>query len=631
MSVVLFHATGLSGGFVGVDIFFVISGFLISRIIFREIDEGRFTIGRFYERRIRRIIPALTAVIVITALAFAFFSVPIDYKSFGQSVGATAAFFSNVFFFIKSDYFDPSSETAPLLHTWSLAVEEQYYLVFPLLAMWVGKASPARRFTWLAVGFVASFLLSVWMVRVNPSLTFYLPFTRFWELFIGAMVATLGTAGPATRLRADVAAGIGLVLLGLSIAFYTGSMLFPGESALPPCLGAALLLYAGQHPEGRVRAFLSLRPFVLIGLISYSLYLWHWPILVGIRYVLFRDMTTPEVLLALVVMMVAAYLSWRFVEQPFRHQVPGGRNRLFAVTAALGAAAFAFAIAAHVTGGFPQRFPEPARAYAASALDINPRRAECDRPAPSRIRDGQVCMIGDPNAPEASFVFFGDSFADALMPAMDETAKQQGRKGYALVHSGCFPLVGVNQNDPSCRAFTDAGFEFIRSRPKLRNVVLAARWTSALLGNRFGQFHGEGWFITDAQSSEPSYPENGRVFRRTFRETLATLKGRDVSVVAFIPEQRYDVPRALALNTLYDTPPSVPLPRALHEMRQAPLRQAFADIAADAPFRVVDIGASLCGEQSCPVVLGDTVLYVDDNHLSRAGGLALAKLFAPSL
>ncbi len=631
LSVLLFHAAMLPGGFVGVDIFFVISGFLISRIIFREVDAGDFSIARFYERRIRRIVPALAAVMGATALVFALFATPMDYKIMGKSMAATAGFLSNLYFYLKGDYFDPSSETAPLLHTWSLAVEEQYYVLFPLAAVLMGRVSAARRLAFVLAGFLLSLALSVWLVRVNASLAFYLPFSRFWEILAGTLVA-LWPRAPATRGGAEFCGLAGLLLILGSLVLYHDGMLFPGESALPPCLGAALLLQAGRHGDNRISALLSLKPLVFVGLVSYSLYLWHWPVLVGARYVLMRELTPTEGALALGATGVLAFLSWRFIEQPFRHAWPGQQRRLFWATAGLGALTLAFTLATHVTGGFTGRFHEPARSYAAAALDTNPRRGECDRIAIDRLRAGEACLIGDPGAQAPSFVFIGDSFADAEMPAMDEAARRAGRKGYALVHSGCFPLVGVRQSNLECRDFVDAALAFVKSHPELGQAIVTARWTSALLGNRFGQLRGEGWFITDDASPAPGYAENAAVFRRGLARMVEALRPLDVTLLAFVPEQRFDVPRALMFHALFGRPSETSLPLSLHEARQAPLRQALAEVARAHPFRIVDVGARLCSpERGCPMLLDATPLYADDNHLSRSGGLAIADLFGKAL
>ncbi|WP_058601939.1 acyltransferase family protein [Aureimonas ureilytica] len=631
LAVVFFHLGLLPGGFVGVDIFFVISGFLISRIIFSEVDAGTFSIARFYERRIRRIVPALTVVMLATVIGFAFVLTPVDFKSLGQSMAATVAFLSNIYFLTKTGYFDPSSELAPLLHTWSLAVEEQYYLLFPLVAMAIGGAGASRRRAVVLIGFVLSLALSIWLVRVDATLAFYLPFTRFWEILAGALVA-LAPRAPPSRARAEASSLLGLALLAGSLALYHEGMLFPGESALPPVIGAALILYGGRGERHRVSALLSLRPLVFVGLISYSLYLWHWPIIVALRYVLMREPEGIETGLALVAMFACAVLSWRFVERPLRHERPETRGRLFLGTAALGALVVLFAGLGQVTAGFPGRLPERARADAAAALDTNPRRAACDRLAPDRLQAGEACVIGDPNAAEADFLFMGDSFADASLPGMSEAARRMGRKGYALVHSGCFALAGVDQPDPDCRPFVDAALAFAKRHSELKQAVLTARWTSALLGNRFGQSKGENWLITDEASPAPSLAENRAVFRRGLARLMDGLAPMQVSLVAFIPEQRYDVPRALMLHDLYGHPAQASLPLALHEARQAPLRAAFADLARTQSFQLVDVGASLCSvAQGCPMQRGGVVLYADDNHLSRSGALALSDVLARAL
>jgi peptidoglycan/LPS O-acetylase OafA/YrhL len=626
LSVILFHATGRTGGFVGVDIFFVISGFLIARILFREVDESRISIARFYERRIRRIVPALTAMMVIVVAAFAVIATPIDFKSLAQSAVATALFASNIYFLLKSDYFDPSAEGAPLLHTWSLAVEEQYYLVFPLLVMWIGRSG--RRVPVLAGLLVASLLLSIVVTSINATQAFYLPVTRFWELLIGAMIASL----PAPRLSpraVDAIAALGLVSIGASIVFFWPGMSFPGATALVPCLGAAALIFSGQTGGGRVHRIVAARPMVFVGLISYSLYLWHWPILVGARYVAFRALTPVEIVAALAAMFAMACLSWRFVEVPFRIG-RASRGRIFAITAAIGAVTLAFGIGAQVTGGFPRRLPEPARGYAAAALDTNPRRAECDRPASARVVAGQACQLGaDGVAP--NFALIGDSFADALMPGIEDAARRVGRRGYALFHSGCFPFVGVKQDNPACREASDAVLAFLKAHPEITTVIVSARWTSALLGNRYGQLAGEGWFIEDEQSYERSYAENARVFPRALDRMLGDLAPARIVLLAHIPEQRYDVPRALALSSEFGFPNSVDLPVHLHQARQAELRLVLAAAAARHPkVEIIDVGALMCGE-TCPVRVGSNVLYVDDNHLSRAGAVSIAARVKTSL
>lgn len=626
LSVVLFHATGATGGFVGVDIFFIISGFLISRIIFAEVDRGEMSVARFYERRIRRIVPTLTAMLATVVLTFSVFDVPVDYKTLAQSAVATVLFFSNFYFLLRSDYFDPAAEGAPLLHTWSLAVEEQYYLIFPLLVLWIGRRG--QRIPILVGMLAVSLLLSIVITRANATLAFYLPMTRFWELLIGAVIAAL----PPPRLSpraTDAFATLGLALIAASIAFFRRGMPFPGEAALLPCLGAAALIASGQRGGGRVHRLISGRPIVFVGLISYSLYLWHWPILVGARYLAFGELEPIEILAALAAMFVLAILSWRYVERPFR-TARVSRGQLFGATAGIGIATLVFGIGAQLTGGFPGRLSEPARGYAAAALDTNPRRVACDRPTPARIAAGSACQFGAEGV-LPNFALIGDSFADALMPGLDETARRAGRRGYALFHSGCFPLVETRQENPACEAVSRATLAFLKAHPEITTVVVAARWTSALLGNRYGQTRGEGWFIEDNETGERGYEENARVFPRALERTAAALMPARVVVLAYLPEQRYDVPRALALSAQFGLPRDVDLPAALHERRQAPLRPILARLASRYPgFKVIDVGALLCGG-TCPTRIGETVLYADDNHPSRAGALLIGERLQPTL
>lgn len=629
LAVVLFHITGATGGYVGVDVFFVISGYLITGIIFREMDRKTFTIADFYARRIRRIIPALTVVVLTTLAVFSLFYVPVDFKILAQSAGATFAFISNIFFLMKNNYFDPSSEIAPLLHTWSLGVEEQYYLFFPLFAVAISRFGRRGRLIALSIAMLLSLALCLYFVRIDANLAFYLPFFRFWELLFGAILAVAGTRPIASATVANMCAAAGLFLIVFCVVVYTPGMTFPAENAILPCLGAVLLIYAGQSPNLVSQKILSLRPVVFVGQISYSLYLWHWPVIVAARYILFREMHIGEQIVALVVMFVLAWLSWRFVEQPFRSTQTVSRRQLFAGTAFIAVVIFAFAGGAQLTGGFPVRFSEPARSYAAAATDINPRRGECDRPSVERIDSDGVCTIGDEKA-ALSFIMIGDSFSEALMPAMDAVARMRGERGYIIPYSGCFPLARVDQGNPECQEAMDRAIAFAQRHPELHRVILVSRWSAGYFGNRFGQFSGK-WFLTDEASTEKNDAETKRVFARSFLRTLKAFEEREIVVIGFIPEQRYDVPRALALNALYGQPASVALPRTLHEERQGPLRRVFSDAQRERPFHLVDLGASLCETGACQVLSDGIVVYADDNHISRKGGIHLAPSIAGKL
>lgn len=632
LAVVLFHigVPHLEGGYVGVDIFFVISGFLITKIIAGEIERDDFSILRFYERRIRRIFPALFAMLIVTTMVAAAVLMPMDFKEFSASAVATTLFSSNIFFWLKSDYFDQAAELKPLLHTWSLAVEEQYYTVFPLFMALVMKRWKHWRWALLAVT-VASLALSVAMVRTNPSMTFYLPFSRFWELLIGSLIAVGVPPKITNKPTRQILTLAGLGMIGFSIATYTASTRFPGESALLPCIGAALILYGDMAGPTLVGRLLSLRPMVWMGLISYSLYLWHWPVLVFARYVLMRPLTPIDKLLVFLVVTGLAYLSWRFIERPFRRARNIGALPLFLGAGGLATLTLAVGVAGYVFNGLPDRFPADVRHYAVASEDINPRRQACDRRSPTAIAANEVCTLGLEGPGPATFVVLGDSFGDALIPGVDTAARQAGRKGVILTHSGCYALIGVDQGNADCQRQLEASLAFIRRSPDIKTVLLIGRWTTAVNGSRFGALSENAMFIRDQNSTSSSYTENRAVFERSMARTINRLKPLNVVVVAYIPEQAVDVPRAAALSRYFNPSPEIGVSRATYQSRQAPVEAILEPQARRLGYKVVDAGQVLCDAKACIGARGGEVLYFDDNHLSNVGAQRLSGVLAQAL
>jgi peptidoglycan/LPS O-acetylase OafA/YrhL len=638
--VVLYHA-GIRlfpGGFVGVDVFFVISGYLITSILALELAAGRYSIIGFYTRRARRLLPALAGLLLFCSVAATLLFMPYDLKEFGQSVVAASLSLSNVYFWLKVGYFDPLATLKPLLHTWSLAVEDQYYLVFPVF-MLIAARLMKRRWPW-AIAVVLLLSLAVAAVeayRVPPSAFYLLP-SRMWELLLGSLLAVRPLPVGSRRLREGLAA-LGLVLIFAAVFCYTADTVFPGLAALPPCLGAALVIQYG--PETRTAKLLSLRPLVWIGLISYSLYLYHWPLIVFAKYLLipneaaFGVFALPVCLLSV----GAAYLSYRYIETPFRR---GGalrsRRKLFQ-TAALAMGCFvAFGLAANVTVGFPHRLAAPTRTIALGAIDTTLGHARCDLTSAADIAAGRICHVGDPGG-APSFAVFGDSFAEALMPALDAAARQQGAPGVGLTRGGCYPLVGtVSLSDPpadaaACTAFNAAVVRYINETPSIRRIILIARWTSAAEGTRYGADASKGWFIADRDSTRSGYDENRAVFARAIARTARAFPGRSVYFVAYIPEQPFNVPQAEALCRYLGKPCPGGVPRADFDRRQAYVRQVLSTDAERLHYGVIDLGAALCSATDCPALSGGTALYSDDNHLSRTGAMsveaALDPIFSP--
>jgi len=354
LPVILFHAgfAPFSGGYVGVDVFFVISGYLITSIILRELEQGRFSILKFYERRIRRILPALFAMMAVCIpVAWALLN-PYMFRDFAQSVAAVSVYLSNVLFWQESGYFDTAAELKPLLHTWSLAVEEQYYVIVPVMLMALWRLGRKPLFAIIVLLALASLALSQWMVGVYPSANFYLLPTRAWEMFTGSICAFLLAGGK--RFELNALAWLGLAMILYAVFRFDADTPFPSVYALVPVVGTALVILFAA-PQGSTSRFLSWAPFVWIGLISYSAYLWHQPIFAFSRFYLVFE-PSPWLMGALSLISLAiAWLSWRFIERPFRSLHPGDapwlptRRTLFSTTAMVSAAFLAFGLAPMTT------------------------------------------------------------------------------------------------------------------------------------------------------------------------------------------------------------------------------------------------------------------------------------------
>ena len=340
-AVVLYHAgaAGFRGGFVGVDIFFVISGFLITSLIRKHVEAEDFSFTEFYERRVRRILPAFIVMLAFCCLVAPFVLLPEDLRQFFDSVLGSILFVSNMLFAREYDYFGQAPIYNPLLHVWSLSVEEQFYIALPVLLVVVHRLRRWSATIVVSALAIASFVLSIWMVRHRPEVAFYVAPTRAWELLLGSLLA-LG-AFPRLRhqhVRTFVAA-TGLALIVGSIALLSEYHSFPGANALYPCLGAALIIHAETGSTSPVGRLLQLSPLRALGLVSYSLYLWHWPLLVFAKYYIIRELHWLETVGIVAASVVAAGLSWHFIEKPFRAAgavLP--QARLFAATVSLIAA-----------------------------------------------------------------------------------------------------------------------------------------------------------------------------------------------------------------------------------------------------------------------------------------------------
>jgi peptidoglycan/LPS O-acetylase OafA/YrhL len=469
LAVVAFHAFPeyITGGFVGVDIFFVISGFLIAGITLDEASKETFSFRRFYERRVRRIFPALLIVLVVVLMAGWLILLPNDLLRLGKQSLASAAFVANFYFWFQSGYFSPDARTFPLLHLWSLGVEEQFYILWPAIIVGVGRRADRTIYAILLIG-LSSFCINIALMP-NHEADFYFPVTRAWELMFGAALAwrKRHNAGAfPSRATANSATIVGLIMLGGSVVTFDQQSAYPGWLALVPTIGASLIVWGGAS-GGVACLILSSRPLVFVGLISYPLYLWHWPLLVFSEALKFAPLTALERFLIVAASFVFAWLTFEFVEKQFRGDNSTSGNKV----AALAAGMMVVAVAGIVLideQGFYFRFPEQTREFA-KAIEY---------PASWRIHK---CLIDPKN--ESVFAegclergrpllfVWGDSTATALMPGLRQL---QAEKTFGLTQftaNSCGPWLDVDvPNYPNCRTINSEILGIVsRSRP---DVVL---------------------------------------------------------------------------------------------------------------------------------------------------------------
>ncbi len=609
--VIFFHAgfEWFSGGFVGVDVFFAISGYLITSIILKEKNRDTFTIAKFYERRARRILPALFFVTLCT-LPFAWFwMLPLQLKDFSQSLVAVSVFASNFLFWIESDYFAAEAEEKPLLHTWSLAVEEQYYVFFPLFIILLWGFGRQNLVYIIAVVSVFSFALAEYGWRYYPTANFYLAPARVWELLAGALCAFyLFDRRP---LKSNLLSGLGLALIVYSIFALDETTPFPSVYTLAPVIGSCLVILFGAG-NTVVARFLSTKVLVGIGLISYSAYLWHFPLFAFARI---RTLAEPSSLLMLALSLMAftlAYFSWRYIERPFREKRVVISMSKPALT--LAALCTLFLVSAgligHRTDGNQAAWLEglndaQREIYSYLHYDTSAayRRGECllfDDHPPTGFSESCVAResAGD------SMVIWGDSHAAALSYGL--RARHEATTQFSK--AGCPPILDiVKPRRPYCRAANEYVLSKIEQL-KPDHILLHANWKA----NRK--------FIKGDEDA-------------SLRQTLISLKKiaphSTITVIGGVPYWANDLPKLL-IQKLHTVSGS----GLLYNPHQEHLREIdslLMEIASDGGVQFVSLLDGLCSERGCKVLAEDasapiTPLVWDEAHLTKEGSLLAADI-----
>ncbi|WP_299199317.1 acyltransferase family protein [uncultured Amphritea sp.] len=482
--VVLFHAglTVFSGGFVGVDVFFVISGYVITRSLLKNLEEGGFSISDFYYRRIRRIFPALFFSFFLTWIAAWWFLLPPFFEKFSASMASSALFVSNIYFWKTISYFNAQSDLMPLLHTWSLSVEEQYYIFMPI-AMWVIFKYIHRYWNlclWPII--IISFILSCYLIDKAPSANFYLLPTRAWELLLGAIVAVNPRLVVERKWGKNLLGSLGLILIVGTVFLYEKTMPFPGYGALAPCLGAVFIIVAGRGvaSEGSfpfAYRLLSYKPVVFFGLISYSLYLVHWPVIVFMKYDRLVPLNYTDMLMVVIASVLLAMFSWRFIEQPFRSTKIKNKTVVFMPASLLIVISVGFGYWGFTNGGFDERYPD--FSSRASFEDVSKSKRNCFLMDAKNYQhwDADKCKLSEGDDKNENVLLWGDSFAAHYAPGFESLSSDLPFDLYQYTSAGCPPILSFESFAlPYCDEFNQNALKIIKEK-NIAAVILSARWT----------------------------------------------------------------------------------------------------------------------------------------------------------
>ncbi|WHS60122.1 acyltransferase family protein [Pseudomonas sp. G2-4] len=625
--VVLFHFgfSAFSGGFVGVDVFFVISGFLITSILFREIGAQRFSFVDFWARRARRIIPALS-VVLVAALALGWLLLTAkDFSELGRTVRYQALFISNILFMREDGYFEPASDMKPLLHTWSLAVEEQYYIFFPLLMVVLMRY--VRHWRWMLFAvLLVSFGLNVAYIDRKPDFVFFSLPTRAWELLCGAMLAVLPASKQVVRpWLYQLAGAVGLAAVLVAVFTFDESSRFPGWAALLPVLGTTALIWSGAQSSTWVAQVLSAKALVWIGLLSYSFYLWHWPVYVYANVISIDGIQAWEAVGWILLALGLAWLSWRFVELPFREK------RLLAARKPVLAAGLLAMVALAVTGsvvrsadGFPQRITGKALEYA-QAREWRAGQMKCLL-VPSDKNLDKACLIGRNKEAPATRLVWGDSHAAALLPAIEEGASREGRPVWLYSMSGC-PSTLSDGPRQRCRDFNERTMEQVRHL-QIRDVVLASNWSLYVYGREDGD---KKLLLNPRDNTAEAEARMAAALKTQVAAIRAT--GAQVWLFKEVPLQRKGaINRLVSLARVGRSAEGLGRPLQEHLARQRFLSGLFDSMsAADPGVHIIDPTPLMCAGQVCSIEVNGHSQYKDEDHLSDIGSARLSPLFAPVL
>lgn len=607
LGVLLYHLDPrlVPGGYVGVDVFFVISGFLISRIIYGEMEAGGFSIARFYVRRARRILPALLSVVLVTSVLAMLLLYPGERVQYAQSAIASTLFSANLYFYATLNYFSPAADEIPLLHLWSLGIEEQFYILFPLLALLLTRMGRRMFTVLLGILFLASLLSCAHALAVNPSGAFYLLPFRAFELLVGALIALVPVAWSPGRRLAGVLSWGGLAAITVAMYGFDKKTLFPGFAALLPCAGAALLIMASGH--GGVGRLLSSKAMVWVGKRSYSLYLVHWPVIVFAHRLWPDSSSLAWVPLLAAVSLVLAHLNFEWVEQKLRNAKLSWSNARVLTTSA---ASMLVVVTAGAGVLAAKGFPGPQNGHVEKVL------ASLDYD-PSVDYRSRTCFLDPDQSPDQADVtdcipakgkpramLWGDSHAIHFLKGFQPAFASKGYEIGALTASACPPLVGVEIAErPHCRAFNEFALaRLVQEKPDI--VILSALWYA-----------------------DPAWMD-------ALDKSIATLRGAGirVAVLGISPMFKQRVPLVVADKMRAGIDPRYSDDDLDPKWVDAPEAMMKAHFKARTDVTFISVMDLACHRGRCPLLdEQDRPYYYDIAHLTPEGSVHYAELLTPAI
>ena len=624
IAVLLFHL-GIStfrNGFMGVDVFYVISGYLITSLIAKELAVGSFSIITFYERRMRRIFPALFSVLFFCILAASVLLYPEELTRFGKSVLTTTFFVSNLYFWHTArpaGYFDATGSPPPLLHTWSLSVEEQFYLLFPLTLYLLFRWARKRIVAWLLFLSAVSFAFNLWTTQHKPVVAFYWLMPRAWELLLGALLAIKALPIIRKHLLREIVALLGIAMILIAVCIPLTGARFPGYIVLLPCVGTALVIHAGEGGPSIVSKTLSLRPVVFIGVISYSLYLWHWPAIVFTKHYPFHLSGNAEIAFVVPFSLAAAFLSFEYIERPFRGSASVfNRKQIFAFGLAASILAALFGLTAYRTRGLPERYD----ARTLQILLANQERmidfvGTCEnwKTQIRSMNDITFCKLGGPSS--RRIMFWGDSHVEMLYPVIKDIFNGEdfrNREAMTAIAPACLPDEHINyisSDEYHCDSFARLAMQRAQAED-IDTVFLGfSTWWWSTTERAF-------CLAEDGRCAKKlAGDEVHRRFLADLSDEIRVLKAHGKRVIVCLPFPLFKdgIPELEMNNATFGRIGFLHTPR---ETDSVALHDEIKILALNAGAEIFDPRETLCKGNHCETEVNGVSIYSDNNHIASS-------------